>query len=519
MDVHEIFANRFKGVEPLAYALSINLAEGQICVDISSYQEEFSASIYENNQLVVSQQNFESLCLESPYVGINADDLKPFIIKEGKAYLHRYYRYETLIIEHIKRLNSNFTIITGGPGTGKTYSVANLLVEQFTKNPTLKVALAAPTAKAAVRMSESIKNYAENPSNHLSDRISNLLTNLKAQTLHRLLGYKRNSVFFKHDEIIRLPFDIVIIDECSMIDGAMMAKLMNAINTTTQLYLLGDKDQLSAVEAGSVFSDLCQAKDAAILHDKIVLKTITWRFDENMGIGRFSKEIIEGDNSGIDRYENDEQVTIDKNYSEELFKAYALEYQSYLKEIDIKTALKKLNNVRFLCATRRNKHSVEETNQRIEKLLKSELKDPSLFNPKEGTYHNQPILITKNNYNLGVFNGDIALIRWNGNALIAYIENNDGSIKSMPAGYLTDFETAFAMTIHKSQGSEFNKVVVVLPETPQSKLLTRELLYTAVTRAKTKLLVQSSEETLKTCIERRVERSSGLTQRLNKITL
>ena len=517
MDVHKIFANYFKGSEALAYALSSKLGDGHIALTIEDYKKELSVLEDLESPYYVSPNEFTAQCNDGHYVSINAEVLKPFVIHQGKAYLQRYYLYETQIIDNLTRLQNNLRIITGGPGTGKTYSVATELIKLFTQNLGLKVVLAAPTGKAAVRVNESIKNFAENAQNNIDSSIRDILVGLKAQTIHRLLGYQKNSVFFRYNEKNRLPYDVVIIDECSMIDGALMAKLLNAISDTTQVFLLGDKDQLASVEAGSVFGDICRTKESVILKKNIEFKNQSYRFDSEKGIGKFSKEVIDGTFNNIEMYANDEQLNIDTAYDDRLFEKYALEYTAYIKEEDIKTALQKLNQVRFLCVTRENKHSVTEVNKLIERILKTSLNDTNDFYPKEGFYNNQPIIITRNNYDLGVFNGDVGLVRKVGDTLVAHFESADGEIKKIKAGYLNDFQTVFAMTIHKSQGSEFEHVVVILPEKPTGKLLTRELLYTAVTRAKTKVLLQTSEETLKYCVENEVLRSSGLEQRLKNI--
>jgi len=517
MDVHKIFANYFKGSEALAYALSSKLEDGHIALTIEDYKKELSVLENLESPYYVSPDEFTAQCNDGHYVSINAEVLKPFVIHQGKAYLQRYYLYETQIIDNLTRLQNNLRIITGGPGTGKTYSVATELIQLFTQNLGLKVVLAAPTGKAAVRVNESIKNFAENAQNNIDSSIRDILVGLKAQTIHRLLGYQKNSVFFRYNEKNRLPYDVVIIDECSMIDGALMAKLLNAISDTTQVFLLGDKDQLASVEAGSVFGDICRAHEVLFLKKTIEFKTKSYRFDSEKGIGKFSKELIGGTLNSTAAYSNDEQMNIDTAYDDRLFEKYALEYLAYIRESDIKAALNKLNQVRFLCVTRENKHSVTETNKRIERILKTSINDTNVFYPKEGFYHNQPIIITRNNYDLGIFNGDVGLVRKVGDTLVAHFETADGEIKKIQAGYLNDFQTVFAMTIHKSQGSEFEHVVVILSEKPTGKLLTRELLYTAVTRAKTKVLLQTSEETLMYCVENEVLRSSGLEQRLKNI--
>ena len=539
IDVHKVFAEYFKGCEALAYALSSKLAEGNICIDIDDYKSELPGLLEQQKakeyfkgeyaRFWPTPEDFEKQCLPGDFVTNSSEVLKPFVAQGRNAYLHRYFKYETAIIDNIKRLGNNFHIVTGGPGSGKTYSVSTKLVELLVKNSNIKVALAAPTGKAAARMNESIKKFAEDPENKISENINTRLTGLKAQTIHLLLGTRHDSVFFKHDETNRLPYDVVIIDECSMVDGAMLAKLLNAVNAGTILYLIGDKDQLASVEAGSVFGDLCRSENSSLLCGKIEKKELSWRFDKDKGIGKFSKEVIEGTLSDLSPYSGGEQIKIeilrDDNDSKNLFtkkilksesfEKYALEYLDYIIEEDIKEALEKLNRIRFLCVTKENDFSVSETNKAIERLLRYKINDNKKFSPKAGFYHNQPIIITQNDYKLGVFNGDVGLIRFDGESMFAYFPSKDGEIKKIPAGYLNHFETVFAMTIHKSQGSEFEHVVVILPEKHGEKLLTRELLYTGVTRAKNEVLLLTTEDALNKCVQTEVSRASGLFERLN----
>jgi len=515
LDVHNVFANRFKGCEALAYALSSKLQDGNMCINIEDYIN--NPDDHTRNPFFTEPDEFKAQTAEGAYVTHNPDVLKPFVVVDGRAYLQRYYRYETEIIENIKRLRDNFHIITGGPGTGKTYSITGLLIEMVGENPDLKIALAAPTGKAAARINESIKQNVENRAD-LNEKVKEVLTQLKAKTLHRLLGSLPNTVFFKHNVQNRLPYDIVIVDECSMIDGPLMAKLLNAIGSSTLLYLLGDKDQLASVEAGSVFGDICRARDSRPLKARVEVKTESHRFDAHKGIGKFSQAVIEG-NCNLEDFTNDEQVTINTEYDEALFKEYAIKYQDYIIEPDIKLALAKLNEVRFLCATREFDHSVDEYNKKIQDYLKRKVEG---FKPKaEGFYHNQPIIITQNDYTHQIFNGDVAIIREcekdGRTEMVAHFEDMDGGIKTIPAHYLNHYQTMFAMTIHKSQGSEFNHVMVVLPEKKGRQLLTRELLYTAVTRARERVAIMSTSETLALSMEKTVNRASGITQRFNSL--
>ncbi|NJK96779.1 MAG: AAA family ATPase [Bacteroidales bacterium] len=293
IDLHEVFARYFTGCEALAYALSSKLAEGNICLDIEQYKEELRAGGSGNPLFSPTAEAFERQCNHSEFVTRDVVLPRPFVIYKNKAYLHRYFTYETEIINNIKRLNGKFHIITGGPGSGKTYSVSLRLLELFAQNPGIKVALAAPTGKAAARMNESLRKFAE-AMDTAQEPVKQKLTALKAQTIHRLLGYISDSIFFRHNEDHPLPYDVVIVDECSMIDGALMAKLLNAVGDNTDIYLLGDKDQLASVEAGSVFGDICRAAASELLQGKVELKTGTRRFDPQKGIGRFSATLIAG---------------------------------------------------------------------------------------------------------------------------------------------------------------------------------------------------------------------------------
>ena len=521
-DVHKIFAAYFKGAETLAWALSKKLSEGNICLDIEEYKIELPAILEqqkakqnfreEEGIFWADPPDFENQCREGLYVTHSPEVLKPFVVLDGRAYLHRYFQYETRIIDHIQRLGNHFRIITGGPGTGKTYGVAGILAGLYKDNPALKVALAAPTGKAAARMNESIRGFAMNSTHDADEAARAWLTGLKAQTLHRLLGYIPDSVFFRHNQENPLPYDILIIDECSMVDIALMAKLLEAVSGHTEIYLLGDKDQLASVEAGSVFGDLCRASDSTLMQGKVETKTKSYRFDPEKGIGRLSREVIAGNAIDFEAFTNDEQVRIDTGFSNDLFEEYAGKYLDYLNEPDVKTALQKLNQVRFLCVTRENDDSVSEFNRRIERFLARENQD---FKPRSsGFYHNQPVIVTQNDYNLQVFNGDVGLIRKEGDAFYCWFDGPEGGVKKVQAGYLNHYDTVFAMTIHKSQGSEFEHVVVILPDQHGEKLLTRELLYTAVTRAKASVLVQTSQESLDKCTGRSVSRASGIEKRL-----
>ncbi len=406
IDVHEVFARYFQGVEALAWVVSKTLAEGSICLDLETFKNsiEQDDEFWQANPFREEAGPVEEMIVEGHFVTHKENALKPFVVYNGKVYLHRYFTYETQIIENIVRLGGNFKIITGGPGTGKTYSVAKELKGLFRTTPDLQVAMAAPTGKAAARMEESIRKFTGDTSNTIEPSIKEKLNALKASTIHRLLGYLHNSVFFSHNKENPLPFDVVIIDEASMIDGAMMAKLLNAIGDNTRFYLIGDKDQLASVEAGSVFGDICRAKDRTLvkaevevevkvevededersevsnaergeisLHvgdepdkapkaerEKISLnvevKDKNWRAENSPRLVAFSGEIIAGNQDLVSTYENNNEVVIDTEYAETLFNEQVKLYLDYINATDINEALKLLNRVRVLCVTREHDH-------------------------------------------------------------------------------------------------------------------------------------------------------------------
>lgn len=548
IDVHKIFAAYYRETEALAYAVSKKLEEGSICLDAEKYMEEMekitdSAVAKAANPFWEDTGHFRKQMQEGDFVTHNPRVLKPFIVEKRLVYLQRYHHYETSIEENIKRLGKNFFIITGGPGTGKTTSVGKKLQKIFEDNPDVKVAMAAPTGKAAARMEESIRDFVRDNKNVIPKDIQEKLKALHAQTIHRLLGYIPNSVFFRHNKDNPLPFDMLLVDEASMIDVAMMAKLMDATENRTELFLIGDKDQLASVEAGSVFGDMCRAVLEENKHVKgteiveridginelvavektgntgvtVEVRLKNFRAKKSPLLIEFGKKIIAGEKDFGESISDKKQVVINTGYSETLFKEYAALYLEYIKEPDVKKALEKLDEIRFLCVTREHKYSVAHTNKRIREFLEKEIDNPVLFKPKSGFYHNQPIIITQNDYELGINNGDVGIIRKDDKdgSIYANFPSAEGKVHKVNATYLNQYDTVFAMTIHKSQGSGFKNVVVLLPEKRAQKLLTRELLYTAVTRAKKKVLIQATPEVLEKCIDATVSRASGLTQRLN----
>jgi exodeoxyribonuclease V alpha subunit len=590
-DVHQQFAEYFQvpALKPYAYLLSRKLAEGHICLHLNKRVEVAGELPPFCENLPAGSKPLQHL----PLVAKGGSDTQPFVLYQERLYLQRYFRYETIFLNRIRQflasekevLNdrlemletnrafisnlfaagppfaaeggdpanwqlsaavtgvlNNFTIITGGPGTGKTTTVAKVLAILYFLDPSLKVALAAPTGKAAARMAESLRNT-KLP---VDDTITAQFQSLAPSTIHRLLKSKKDSPYFVYNADNPLNYDVVIVDECSMIDVALFAKLLDAIGKGTRLILLGDKDQLASVEAGSLFGDLCQAQehlnmftagrlelinsfipderrkipashikeqDPHPLFQHLVELRRSHRFSGDKGIGKFSKAIIANDQQAIQGFLQpgaDEQVLIDQSYSKDLFAHFVADYSAFIVEEDIRTALRKMNDLRVLCAVREGEEGLYAINKHIEKILH----DKRLIRVNAEFYENRPIILTRNYYEHGLFNGDTGIVRMDEmGMLMAWFEDSNGDLKAILPGYLTEAETVFAMTIHKSQGSEFKEVMVILPRAKDVPILTRELLYTGVTRAKQKVFVQASAEVLMLTAERFVERASGIGQR------
>ena len=592
LDVHRQFASFFGdlGLQPFAYLVSKRLHEGHICIENDEVNQT-------NNEIPNDLSQFAANPIDyKQWVSSSLDPIRPFVVHKNQMYLHRYFNYETNILKSLGRilkseanvlqnrmnelasiksfLNplladynlsnlpvleqtdwqfvgaiqgflNNLTIITGGPGTGKTTTVAKILAILYHINPNCSVALAAPTGKAAVRMAESLKNTNLN----VGDKIREKFNNLLPSTIHRLLQSIPNSIYFKHNADNPLPYDVVIVDEASMIDVAIFSKLLDAIANGTRFILLGDKNQLASVEAGSLLGDFCKSLGtinqfgsniASFINQFVIDDTrkignsniseanhplsghvielmMSHRFRSDSGIGQLSKAIINNDQSVLKIWINAPKqppVQLDLNGSGSLFEDFVYGFEAYIKEPDIAKALKKLNSLRVLCAIRESDFGLNTINKKIEKILQQK----KLINTSDDFYENRPIIVTKNFAELNLFNGDVGIIRTDENGIKkVWFENPDLSIRGLLPAYIANMETVFAMTIHKSQGSEYNKILVVFPNNIDNKLLTRELLYTAVTRAKDELIVQATEEIVLKTASESVRRASGIMHRFDEI--
>jgi exodeoxyribonuclease V alpha subunit len=508
-------------------------------------------------------------------------EFKPLILDEqGRLYLRRYWEYEKTLADIIKaRLNAmrpavdakllrqglvrlfpsegeinwqkvaaftavmnNFCVITGGPGTGKTRTVAAilaLLVEQAGRER-LRVALTAPSGKAAARLKESVQNA--KAALNCAQEIKALMPS-DATTIHRLLGTIPDSPYFLHDADHPLVADVVIVDEASMVDLALMSKLFQAVPENARIILLGDKDQLTSVEAGYILGDICNTGTAIqlskefgklyaattgetlalkmrprenVIQDAIIELRRNYRFKSDGGVFKLSRAINAGE------VENALEVLRNKSLRDISWRpsppARSLPaairekvtggYERYLEAEEPAGALAKLGEFQILCALKNGPYGVGELNR----LAEQSLADAGLLKKEGQWYRGRPVMITRNDYNLKLYNGDIGVVfpdaGVNGEMRVFFADTN-GEVRKFSPSRLPAHETVFAMTIHKSQGSEFGAVLLILPG-DDVPILTRELIYTGLTRARDRVEIWSAERVLRAALARRASRTSGL---------
>ncbi len=469
-------------------------------------------------------------------------DTSPLILEGDRLYLQRYWAYEQNLARRIgamtrddvpavdvdaslgryfptsaeeidwqreaakTAINQVFCIITGGPGTGKTTTVVKILalLQELAERP-LFIALAAPTGKAAMRLQESIGNSksALPCSETVKQSIPESVT-----TLHRLLGSRPPSPYFRHNAENPLPFDLVVVDEASMVDLALMSKMVDALKPSARLILLGDKDQLASVESGAVLADL-----TAALPDHTVELKRAHRFDATIKDLAEAVNLQQPEAAWSALQAGNENIGL---LNQEVIAYIVGQRLDYISAIESPYDTGHIFNVfrRFqvLCANRAGKNSVADINNQVERRLAS----AGHINPTGTWYHGRPVMITQNDAALHLYNGDIGLClkdtEQNGK-LMVFFQRPDGSIKKCLPARLPHCETVYAMTIHKSQGSEFNEILIALPD-QHNPVLTKELLYTAITRARKSVKILADQKVFNETVLRKIERFGGLAQKL-----
>lgn len=502
------------GIVPLAGALVMHAAlEGHSCLTLEGIAAKADV-------LGISQ--FKAAALKGAlgnhrWVG-EGDGSAPLVFEHDRLYLRRFREAELRVARAVRRLASEgrFHVITGGPGTGKTTRVAGILAELLAHDPNLRIALAAPTGKAATRMGEAIeKAWARDKQEHLRELVPPVGT-----TLHRLLRYLPFDDTFRRNGNDPLEHNVVIVDEASMVPLLLMDALFGALRPTARLYLLGDHDQLASVEAGSVLADIVKTADDSALSGCLTRLTKSHRFDDSRGIGALARAIRDGDaDAAINALKSGDATlswSVQDPRDESWIHEYAASVDGVFDAASPSEALQRIGEARVLCATNVGPAGTEAVVERVERALRHRGR-----NVLGRQYRGRPLMITRNDYTLQIFNGDIGVV-WDETendgvtserAFIAEGAVADAA-RGIPLPQVPEAVTAWAMSIHKSQGSEFDTVYVVLPDR-ETRALSRELLYTAVTRARTKVVIVGGEATLRKAIGQTAQRGSGLGERLS----
>jgi len=585
-----VFLARFEADPAAEWSLAVALVsralgDGHVCLDLAELPAGYPARLAEAGVIGPAADRWCEILRRHRTVGAPGE-WAPLVLDGTRCYLHRYWRYERELARRLRQLaegkvdirdeaafrnhlaelfpaspgaepdwtrvaaviaaTRRLCVISGGPGTGKTTTLARILVLLLRQAPDLEIALAAPTGKAAARMNEAVRQVVG--ALDIPAGVRTRILENPSRTIHRLLGYRRYSPDFRHGPAHPLSADLVVVDEASMVDLALMSKLAAALRPGARLVLLGDKDQLASVEAGAFLGDLCRVAeenryspefrhlfarvtgsdaladrerpatgDSDPLPDCLVQLRRNWRFDAASGIGRFCVRIRDGraDHAAPDVLPAADDIRWHALPPPERLKA-ALRpavlagYEPVVRAAGPAAGLDALGGFRILCAQREGPYGVISLNRLVEEILA----EKGLLKPGSPWYIHRPVMVVQNDYSLELFNGDVGLVREEstGQRRIHFPAVGEGTRAVLPQ-LLPASETVFAMTVHKSQGSEFSRVLLVLPER-DSPVLTRELLYTAVTRARTAVDIFGREPVFRAALDRRASRASGLREAL-----
>jgi len=442
---------------------------------------------------------------------------RPLVLDaQGRVYLARYFGYEQrLACDLVARAQADhLKLVTGGPGTGKTHGVVRTLAalagEAHAGSRTLRIALAAPTGKAAARLAESVR--AQLPGLALPEAVAAMIPR-DASTLHRMLGLSPTRAHTKFHRNAPLPFDVVVVDEVSMVDLPLMAKLADAVRADATLILLGDPDQLSAVEAGDVLGALVNAAREPPLSRCHTHLTQSRRFAEQGALARLANAIAAGDaESALAACDGDAEVQrFTDARSTPLLEQAVDAYRELQAAPDSAAALRTANRFRVLTALRHGPSG----NLALDRAIEQRLKRHAGVRADAPWWRGRLLMVTVNRAEVGLFNGDVGVV-WpddRGEPKV-WFEVADDALRAISPAALPPHEGAFALTVHKAQGSEFDRVALVTG--PDSAVLSRELLYTGVTRARSAIALYSTPDVLRAGIARRTQRWNGLTDRLRE---